>query len=78
MADVGSGAGLPGLVLAIVRPDLRVTLVEPMARRVAFLEEASLDSDWRGRRGPRRAEQWTHPALHVVTSRAVAALPKLL
>lgn len=39
VVDVGSGAGLPGLVLACVRPDLEVTLVEPMARRVEFLEE---------------------------------------
>ena len=38
--DVGSGAGLPGLVLAIARPDLTVTLVEPLARRTAFLIEA--------------------------------------
>jgi 16S rRNA (guanine527-N7)-methyltransferase len=37
--DLGSGAGLPGLVLACVRSDIQVTLVEPMARRVAFLEE---------------------------------------
>jgi 16S rRNA (guanine527-N7)-methyltransferase len=40
VVDVGSGAGLPGLVLAVRRPDLRVTLLEPMQRRVAFLEEA--------------------------------------
>jgi 16S rRNA (guanine527-N7)-methyltransferase len=39
VVDVGSGAGLPGIVLAMVRPDLRVTLVEPLARRIAFLEE---------------------------------------
>src|SRR3954454_8848462 len=39
VADVGSGAGLPGLVLAITRPDLHVPLIEPMARRVAFLTE---------------------------------------
>ena len=39
VVDVGSGAGLPGIVLALVRPDLRVTLVEPLARRVAFLDE---------------------------------------
>ena len=37
--DVGSGAGLPGIPLAIARPDLDLTLVEPMARRVEFLEE---------------------------------------
>lgn len=40
VADIGSGAGLPGLVLALVRPDLRVVLVEPLLRRVAFLAEA--------------------------------------
>lgn len=37
--DIGSGAGLPGVPLAIARPDLRVTLVEPMLRRTDFLEE---------------------------------------
>lgn len=40
VVDVGSGAGLPGLVLAIARPDLSVTLVEPLARRTSFLIEA--------------------------------------
>src|SRR5262249_60040492 len=40
VVDVGSGAGLPGIVLAITRPDLRVTLLEPLARRVAFLVES--------------------------------------
>src|SRR3954449_2896920 len=39
VCDVGSGAGLPGLVLAIRRPDLRVTLVEPLLRRTTFLSE---------------------------------------
>src|SRR3954453_444158 len=38
-ADLGSGAGLPGVVLAIGRPDLAVTLVEPLQRRIAFLDE---------------------------------------
>ncbi len=37
VVDVGTGAGAPGLALAIARPDLRVTLVEPLAKRVAFL-----------------------------------------
>jgi 16S rRNA (guanine527-N7)-methyltransferase len=40
IADVGSGAGLPGIVLAVARPDLTVVLVEPLARRTAFLAEA--------------------------------------
>lgn len=39
VADVGSGAGLPGVALAIARPDLRITLIEPMLRRVTFLQE---------------------------------------
>ncbi|MGZ6740456.1 MAG: 16S rRNA (guanine(527)-N(7))-methyltransferase RsmG [Nocardioides sp.] len=80
VCDIGSGAGLPGLVLAIARPDLRITLVEPLLRRTTFLEEvvAELGLDHvevvRG-----RAE-----ALHgvrdfdVVTSRAVAPLGRLL
>jgi 16S rRNA (guanine527-N7)-methyltransferase len=38
LVDVGSGAGLPGIVIAALRPDLRVTLVEPRRKRVAFLE----------------------------------------
>lgn len=41
--DIGSGAGLPGLALAIVRPDLKVTLVEPMLRRTTWLDEAVVD-----------------------------------
>ena len=40
VADVGSGAGLPGLVWALLRPDLRVTLIEPLLRRATFLSEA--------------------------------------
>ena len=40
VADVGSGAGLPGIPLALLRPDLRVTLVEPLLRRATFLSQA--------------------------------------
>ncbi len=79
VADLGSGAGLPGLVLAILRPDLQVTLVEPMARRTVFLAEC-VDALGLGnveiRRG--RAEDLAGQ-LHadVVTSRAVARLERL-
>ena len=38
--DIGSGAGLPGIVIALARPDLRVVLIEPLERRVEFLQEA--------------------------------------
>ena len=80
VADLGSGSGLPGLVLALARPDLEVTLIEPMARRVAFLTEACQRLDIervtvvRGRAEERAGGE----RYDVVTSRALAPLPKLL
>ncbi|SFT99095.1 16S rRNA m(7)G-527 methyltransferase [Geodermatophilus amargosae] len=82
VVDVGSGAGLPGIPLALARPDLRMTLVEPMARRVEFLEEVvgELGAAWRVVRG--RAEERSVVTavgpVDVVTARAVAALPRLV
>jgi 16S rRNA (guanine527-N7)-methyltransferase len=82
VVDVGSGAGLPGIPLGLARPDLRLTLVEPMARRVEFLEEAvaELGRPWRVVRG--RAEERSVVSavgpVDVVTARAVAALPRLV
>ena len=80
--DVGSGAGLPGIVLAVARPDLTITLVEPLARRTAFLSEAvtalGLDSTVTVVRG--RAEDIAGgppAAADVVTARAVAPLDRL-
>jgi 16S rRNA (guanine527-N7)-methyltransferase len=80
VADLGSGAGLPGVVLAIARPDLPITLVEPMARRVAFLEEVRASLGLESVEIVRvRAEQWVDaPRFDTVTARALAALPKLL
>ncbi|EWS80206.1 SAM-dependent methyltransferase [Brachybacterium phenoliresistens] len=78
LADVGSGAGLPGVVVAIARPDLQVTLIETMQRRATWLEEVEAElglgmevlraraEDLHGRR-----------TFDVVTARAVAALDKL-
>lgn len=43
LADIGSGSGLPGLVLAIVRPDIPVALVEPRGKRARFLEQVRID-----------------------------------
>ena len=76
--DIGSGAGLPGLVLAIVRPDLRVTLIEPLQRRCDFLAEvvADLGLAVAIRRG--RAQDVAVERADVVTARAVAPLAKLL
>jgi len=82
VVDVGSGAGLPGIVLAVARPDLSITLVEPLARRTAFLSEAvtalGLDATVRVVRG--RAEDLAGGppvAADVVTARAVAPLDRL-
>lgn len=78
VADVGSGAGLPGVVLAIARPDLRVTLVEPLLRRTVWLAEVVEDLGLDGvtvHRG--RAEEWRGAGFTVVTARAVAELGRL-
>ncbi len=78
VADVGSGAGLPGLPLALVRPDLHVVLVEPLLRRTTFLTEAVEALGLADRvtvlRG--RAEDLTL-TVDVVTARAVAPLDRL-
>ncbi|MGB2567741.1 16S rRNA (guanine(527)-N(7))-methyltransferase RsmG [Micromonospora citrea] len=84
--DVGSGAGLPGLVLAIARPDLQVTLVEPLARRTSFLIEAvqhlglaKMVRVFRGRADEAASgETGVGPlSADVVTARAVAPLDRL-
>lgn len=79
VADVGSGAGLPGLVWAIARPDLTVTCVEPLLRRATFLEEAVERLGLSGRVQVVRARAEDQPVqAQVVTARAVAPLVKLL
>jgi 16S rRNA (guanine527-N7)-methyltransferase len=81
IVDIGSGAGLPGIPLALARPDLRVTLVEPLLRRSDFLVEviADLGLDVAVIRG--RAEEpgvrQTLGDVDAATSRAVASLDKL-
>ena len=72
--DIGSGAGLPGIVIALARPDLKVTLIEPLERRVEFLKEATEGTDIQVIRG--RAQEVKKSADYV-TARAVAALDKL-
>jgi 16S rRNA (guanine527-N7)-methyltransferase len=80
VADVGSGAGLPGLVLAIARPDLVVTLIEPLLRRTRFLQEAvaelGLEAQVEVLRG-RAEELGGDRTFAVVTARAVAPLERL-
>ena len=81
VVDLGSGAGLPGVIVALLRPNLDVVLLEPMLRRAAFLSEVVADLAL-----PRvsvvraRAEEWANQApaaADVVVARAVAPLPKL-
>jgi 16S rRNA (guanine527-N7)-methyltransferase len=80
VCDVGSGAGLPGLVLAIARPDLTVTLVEPLLRRTTFLQEVLADLGLSGVEVHRSRAEALHGSrvFDVVTSRAVAPLDRLL
>ncbi|MEO5878225.1 MAG: 16S rRNA (guanine(527)-N(7))-methyltransferase RsmG [Streptosporangiaceae bacterium] len=79
VVDIGSGAGLPGLVLAIVRPDLEITLLEPLLRRTRFLVEAVEDLGLKNVEVVRgRAEEVAkHFEVDVVTARAVAPLDRL-
>ena len=78
VADIGSGAGLPGIPLALCRADLRVFLVEPMLRRAEFLREvsASLGIDATVVHG--RAEDQPRGWVDVVVARAVAPLDRLI
>src|SRR3954453_23683323 len=80
VCDLGSGAGLPGLVLSIRRPDLRVTLVEPLLRRTTFLTEVAERLDLTNVEVVRDRAEALHGSreFSVVTSRAVAPLPRLL
>lgn len=80
VGDIGSGAGLPGVVLAIARPDVQWVLIEPMERRVAWLQEQAdalgLDNVEVLRA---RGEDWKQgPILDAVTARAVSALKTLI
>jgi 16S rRNA (guanine527-N7)-methyltransferase len=79
LLDIGSGAGLPGIVLAMLLPEAQVTLLEPMARRVEFLDECRAALGLRNvtvRRG-RAEEVRGQVRAEVVTARAVAPLDRL-
>ncbi|SFD22414.1 16S rRNA (guanine(527)-N(7))-methyltransferase RsmG [Streptomyces aidingensis] len=80
VCDVGSGAGLPGIPLALVRPDLEIALLEPLLRRTMFLEQVvellGLDHV-RVVRGRAEEVLGTFKPVHVVTARAVAPLDRL-
>ena len=82
MLDIGSGAGFPGVPLALVRGDLRITLLDSLGKRIVFLQELGtrLGTQYHAIHG--RAEQMAKEAAYreqydVVTARAVAAMPTL-
>jgi 16S rRNA (guanine527-N7)-methyltransferase len=81
IADIGSGSGLPGIPLALARPDLRLTLIEPLLRRSEFLREVVDDLGLeiaivRGRAEDRSAREQVGE-MDAVVSRAVASLDRL-
>ncbi|MCK8475792.1 16S rRNA (guanine(527)-N(7))-methyltransferase RsmG [Microbacterium sp. SSW1-7] len=80
VADIGSGAGLPGIVLAIARPDVKWTLIEPMERRVTWITEQVEALGLTNVVVQRARAEDVHPAegFDVVTARAVSALRTLI
>lgn len=76
--DIGSGAGLPGIPIALARPDCQVTLLEPLARRTAFLELAASRLDLTNLSIVRSKAQSHKGSYAIVTARAVAPLERLL
>jgi 16S rRNA (guanine527-N7)-methyltransferase len=77
LADIGSGAGLPGIVIALARPDLRVTLIEPLKRRVEFLNEVVAELNLKVEVLQSKAEG-VKKTFHHITARAVAPLERLI
>jgi 16S rRNA (guanine527-N7)-methyltransferase len=79
VADVGSGAGLPGIPLAILRPDLRVTLIEPLLRRSTFLTQTVEELQISDRVEVVRSRAEDHRQNYqIVVARALAPLDRLI
>lgn len=79
VADIGSGAGLPGIPMAIAQPEAHFTLIEPMERRSGWLQQVIDDLGIRNADVIRaRAEEVERTDFDIATARAVAALDKLL
>jgi 16S rRNA (guanine527-N7)-methyltransferase len=80
VADLGSGAGLPGIALALARPDLQVTLIEPLLRRTRFLDDTvgRLGLSNLGVVRSRAEDLVARAAFDVVVARAVAPLDRLV
>ena len=78
VADVGSGAGLPGIPMALAQPAAHFTLIEPMERRSEWLKSTVLELGLKNVTVLRARAEEVGEAFDVVTARAVSALPKLL
>jgi 16S rRNA (guanine527-N7)-methyltransferase len=80
LADIGSGAGFPGLVVAILRPDIHCTLIEPLGRRATWLtdEAQRLGLSNVSVLNQRAEEVAGHVVADAVTARAVSALTTLI
>jgi 16S rRNA (guanine527-N7)-methyltransferase len=78
IADLGSGAGLPGIVVAICRPEAHVICVESDQRKAAFLREAIRILDLAAEVRPARIEALEPLGARIVTARGLAPLPRLL
>lgn len=78
VADIGSGAGLPGIVIALALPGLKVTLIEPLQRRVEFLHEVIDSLKLTNVEVIRAKSESIQGAYNYLVARAVAPLPRLL
>jgi 16S rRNA (guanine527-N7)-methyltransferase len=78
VADVGSGAGLPGIVLALARPDISIHLIEPLERRATFLREVVAELGLSNVTVERKKALDYQGKFDVVTARAVAPMERLL
>ena len=79
LLDVGTGAGFPGLVLAIALPETEVILSEPLKKRVSFLKYAAIDLELKNVKvEAKRVEKVEHDAFDLITSRAVTNTKLLL
>ena len=79
MLDIGTGAGFPGMILAIGMPDTQVTLVEPLAKRASFLQFVKADLNLKNVKVvKKRVEDMDSEIFNIITSRAVTDTQMLL
>lgn len=78
VCDIGSGAGLPGIPLAIAKPNCKFTLIEPMERRSDWLRDVAAELGLTNVEVLRARAEEVGSAYDIATARAVSALPKLL